>query len=82
MLDGTNYAYWKARMTAFLKLLDSKSWKFVIVGWTHPEVKDDKGESQLKIEIKWVKVEDEATLGNSLALNAIFNGVDHKTYFL
>ena len=30
ILDGTNYEYWKARMVAFLKSLDSRTWKAVI----------------------------------------------------
>lgn len=29
VLDGSNYAYWKARMTTFLKSIDSNSWKVV-----------------------------------------------------
>ena len=30
----TNYSYWKARMIAFLKSIDNKTWKAVISGWT------------------------------------------------
>ncbi|MCI24455.1 gag-pol polyprotein, partial [Trifolium medium] len=35
VLDGSNYDYWKARMVAFLKSMDSKSWKAIVKGWTH-----------------------------------------------
>lgn len=31
VLNESNYAYWKARMTAFLKSIDSKSWKVVFI---------------------------------------------------
>ena len=43
VLDGTNYGYWKARMIAFLKSLDSRTWKAVIHGWEAPMTTDDKG---------------------------------------
>ena len=35
ILDGSNYEYWKARMVAFLKSLDSRTWKAVIKGRGH-----------------------------------------------
>ena len=38
ILDGSNYEYWKARMVAFLKALDSRTWKAVIKGWEHPKM--------------------------------------------
>lgn len=81
ILDGTNYEYWKVRMVALLKSIDSKTWKAVIKGWEHPIVKDKDGKAMddLKPKEDWSKEEDEQALGNSKALNAIFNGVD-KTY--
>ena len=33
LFDGTNYAYWKVRMKAFLQALDEKVWLVVEVGW-------------------------------------------------
>jgi hypothetical protein len=33
--DGTNYGYWKARMSFFLKSIDC--WGIVETGWTKPE---------------------------------------------
>jgi hypothetical protein len=33
--DGSNYAYWKARMRFFLKSIDC--WSIVETGWTKPE---------------------------------------------
>ena len=79
VLDGTNYGYWKARMSAFMKSLDTKTWKAVIHGWEAPVTVDDKGAvTGPKSEKDWSPTEDEASLGNSRALNAIFNGLIKK----
>ena len=32
LFDGTNYAYWKVRMGAFLQPLDEKVWQAVEIG--------------------------------------------------
>ena len=32
LFDGTNYAYWKVRMRAFLQSLDKKVWQAVEIG--------------------------------------------------
>ena len=82
VLDGSNYDYWKARMVAFLKSMDSKTWKAIIKGWEHPVVKDKDGKETLKPEENWTKEEDETALGNSKALNALFNGVDKNIFRL
>jgi len=31
-LDGTNYDYWESWMSAYLKSIDSKTWKAVLKG--------------------------------------------------
>src|SRR4030065_2234304 len=82
IMDGTNYDYWKARMVAFLKSLDSKTWKAVVKGWEHPKVKDKDGKdtSELKLEEDWTDDEDKLALGNSKDLNALFNGVDKNVF--
>ena len=36
LFDGTNYAYWKVRMRAFLQSLDEKAQLAVEVEWTKP----------------------------------------------
>ena len=83
VLDGTNYGYWKARMSAFIKSLDSRTWKAVIHGWEAPGTVDDKGApTGSKPEKDWSPTEDEAALGISCALNAIFNGVDKNVFRL
>src|ERR1044072_5086066 len=80
VLDGTNYDYWKARMTTFLKSIDNKTWKAIVKGWTPPvNNTTEEGTSttiSYKKEEDWTKEVDEEALANSKALNAIFNGVD------
>ncbi|MCI30252.1 gag-pol polyprotein, partial [Trifolium medium] len=84
LLDGSNYDYWKSRMVAFLKSIDSKTWKAVVKGWEHPVIvdKDGNNTTELKSEGDWSKEEDELALGNSKALNASFNGVDKNMFRL
>ena len=65
LFDGTNYAYWKVRMRAFLQSLDEKVWQAVEIGWTKPkEVSADCDEANIK-----------AANFNSRALNALFSVV-------
>ena len=63
--DGSNYAFWKVRMRAFLCSIDERVWDAVENGWTRPEV------------VKSTR--DKATLvmanAKSKALNVIFYGV-------
>ena len=84
LLDGSNYDYWKSRMSAFLKSIDSKTWKAVLRGWEHPVQLDADGNRTdvLKPEEEWSADEDELALGNSKALNALFNGVDKNMFRL
>jgi len=65
-------------MSVFLKSIDSKTWKAVLKGWDHPAAFNADGNrtSVLKPEEEWTTAEDELALGNSKALNALFNGVD------
>ena len=36
LFDGTNYAYWKVHMQAFLQSLVEREWLAIDVGWTKP----------------------------------------------
>ena len=63
--DGSNYAFWKVRMRAFLCSIDETVWDAVDVGWTRPEA----------IKSTWDKAALAATNANSKTLNAIFCGV-------
>ena len=76
LLDGQNYSYWKSRMIAFLRSLDTKTWKAVLTGWTAFE----HTYGIVKMEIEWTLAENELALGNNRALNAIFNGVDPNVF--
>jgi len=82
LLAGSNYDYWKLRMSAFLKSIDNKTLKAVLKGLEHPVALDTDGNMTevLKPEEERYAAEDELTLGNSKALNALFNGV-HKNMF-
>ena len=59
--DGSNYAFWKVRMRAFLCSIDETIWDTVDVGWTRPEA----------AKSIWDKAALAATNANSKVLNAI-----------
>ena len=77
LLDDSNYDYWKSRISVFLKSIDSKTWKSVLKGWEHPVAldKDENRTAALKPEEEWTTAEDDFSLANTKALNALFNGV-------
>ena len=66
LFDGTNYAYWKVRISAFLQSLDEKVWQAVEISWTNPADWDD-------AKIK-------AANFNSRALNALFSVVTNEEF--
>ena len=71
-------------MCVFLKSIDIKTWKAVLKGWEHI-VSLDANENRttvLKPEEEWTTTEDVLALGNSKALNALFNGVDKNMFRL
>ncbi|CAM8978417.1 unnamed protein product [Rhodiola kirilowii] len=82
LLEGPNYAYWKPRMKAFLKSLDEKAWRAVMIGWTEPIMANPEGAVMPKPEALWSEADDVAAVGNSKALNAIFYGVDENVFKL
>ena len=63
--DGSNYAFWKVRMRAFLCSIDESVWDAVEIGWTRPEA----------TKSIWDKAALAAANANSKVLNAIFCGV-------
>jgi len=71
-------------MSAYLKSIDSKTWKVVLKGWEHPVVLDKDGNKTevLKPEEEWSAPEDEQVFANSKALNVLFNGVDKNMFRL
>jgi len=84
LLDGSNFDDWKSRMSAFLKSIDSKTWKAILKSWEHPFVLDKDGNKtvDLKPAEEWSKEEDVLALENSKALNALFHGVDNNKFRL
>ena len=70
LFDGTNYAYWKVRMRAFLQSLDEKVWQAVEIGWT-----------KLKEEpTDWDDAKIKVVNFNSKALNALFSAVTNEEF--
>ena len=70
LFDGTNYAYWKVRMRAFLQSLHEKVWQAVEIGWTKPkEAPVDGDDAKIK-----------AVNFNSRALNALFSVVTNEEF--
>ena len=63
--DGSNYAFWKERMRAFLCSIDEAVWDAVEIGWTKLEA----------FKSTWDKAALAASNTNSKVLNAIFCGV-------
>ena len=63
--DGSNYAFWKARIRAFLYSIDDSVWDAVEIGWTRPEV----------AKSTWDKTTLSTANTNNKALNAIFCGI-------
>lgn len=60
--------------------MGSKCWKVVLIGWELSSAKDTTSKDVLKPKITWTKEEDETSLGNSCALNALFNRVSQNVF--
>ena len=63
--DGSNYAFWKVRMRAFLCLIDESVWDAIDI---------DRNRSEAA-KFTWDKAALAASNANNKALNAIFYGV-------
>ena len=70
LFDGTNYAYWKVHMRAFLQALDEKVWQIVEVDWVKPK----------EAPMDWDETKIKAANFNRRALNALFNGVTNEKF--
>ena len=70
LFDGTNYAYWKVRMRAFLQSLDEKVWQAVEIGWTKSK----------EASADWDDAKIKAVNFNSRALNALFSAVTNEKF--
>ena len=65
LFDGTNYAYWKVSMRAFLQSLDEKVWQAMEIGWTKPK----------EASTNWDDAKIKAANFNNRALNALFSAI-------
>ena len=70
LFDGTNYAYWKVCMRAFLQSLDENMWQAVEIGWTKPK----------EAPTDWDDAKIKAANFNSRALNVLFNAVMNEEF--
>ena len=70
LFDGTNYAYWKVCMRAFLQSLDEKVWQAVEIGWTKPK----------EAPANWDEAKIKAAKFNSRALNVLFSAVTNEEF--
>ena len=70
LFDGTNYAYWKVRIKAFLQSLDEKVWQAIEIGWTKPK----------EAPADWNDAKIMAANFNSRALNTLFNAVTNEEF--
>ena len=70
LFDGTNYAYWKVHVKAFLQSLDEKVWQTVEIGWTKlTEASANQDDAKIKV-----------ANFNKRALNAPFNVVINEEF--
>ena len=65
----------------FIKTLDGKAWRALVYGYEPPMVIVD-GVSVPKPEVDWIDAEEQASVGNARAINAIFNGMDLNVFKL
>ena len=70
LFDGTNYAYWKVRMRAFLQSLYEKVWLAVEVGCKKPKEPLE----------TWDDTKIKAANFNSRALNALFSAIMNEEF--
>ena len=70
LFDGTNYAYWKVRIKAFLQSLDEKVWQAIEIGWTKPK----------EAPADWNDAKIMVANFNSRALNTLFNAVTNEEF--
>ena len=70
LFDGTNYAYWKVCMRAFLQSLDEKVWQAVEIGWTKLK----------EVPADWDNAKIKVANFNSRALNALFSAVTNEEF--
>lgn len=66
-------------MRAYIKFIDERVWKTILVKWIPPVIVVNEG-TTTKPENKWIDVEDRLYLFNSKLINAIFIAVGQKVF--
>ncbi|CAM8905336.1 unnamed protein product [Rhodiola kirilowii] len=82
LLEEPNYGYLKSKMKAFLKSLNEKAWKAVLIGRTPSTMKDPEGKDVPTLEELWTEANEKDDFGNAKAMNAIFSAVDDNIFKL
>ncbi|XP_022866694.1 uncharacterized protein LOC111386456 [Olea europaea var. sylvestris] len=77
--DGSNFAYWKVRMRAFLKAMDDRVWLSVVNGWIAPSTTVKNVVKPTPIE-NWTKIELDNCNWNSKALHALFMAISPEEF--
>ena len=72
--DGSNYAYWKALMRAYLRAIDERIWLSVVNGYTEPVLTVNDVVVPKPIQ-QWDKLDFDKKNWNNKALSIIFNGI-------
>ena len=66
--DGSNYPYWKTKMTTYIKSINRKVWKVVE---TKIEIEDEEAPTA---------AEEMLLQNNDIALSAIYDALDERTF--
>ena len=70
LFNGTNYAYWKVHMRAFLQSLDEKVWQAVEIGQTKTK----------EVPADWDNAKIKAANFNNRALSVLFSAVTNEKF--
>ena len=57
LLDEKNYTYWKVKVKAYIKAIDERSWRSVVIGWAPPTMTTDEV-TTVKSKETWSKEEN------------------------
>ena len=63
-------------MRTFIRALDVRAWRSILIRWTPPTITDSEGKRFLKPEVDWSNDDDHLANYNNKALHTIFNGCD------
>ena len=83
VLDGKNYAYWKVRVKAYIKSIDERVWRSILIGWTPPVTTNAETRVEtVKLEQNWSIEEDRLANYNFKTLNVIFATIEVNQFKL